>query len=337
MAISQAELKLYKAAQNSDTPASNGGRMSATEVVSGLAANVFPRTTNAERIAGSTKHRKVFYKAAAADDSALVNTRVYLENYTPGDDTFVMFLGTQTNTESDLTGSERKYAVGQLNATVSGGATQVVVDFETGAGAESVVQIGDYIRISDKADPDSAGNEEIVLVSNVGWATDTATIDFSPALSAGYSSTNTRVASLLDVDAALGDVVPTYANFDDTGAGGTFDDVNHLILDSIGTIEQTWTLTFTSGSAFSITGDTLGVLGTGGNTTGGASPNNPDFGEPYFTMNSAGFSGTFATNDVITFQTSPGAVPIWLKRVVPAGAASASNNQAVIAIDGESA
>jgi hypothetical protein len=52
-------------------------------------------------------------------------------------------------------------------------------------------------------------------------------------------------------------------------------------------------------------------------------------------MQSAGFGGTFLAGDLITFTTHPAAVPIWLRRDVPAGAANLTTNEAVIVLDGE--
>lgn len=336
MSVLSSELKLYKAKTNDDT-SSNGGRMSSTQVVAGLAANLFPATGNADRLAGKTNYRKCFYKVAAADNSALINTRVYLENYTPGDDYIVCWLGTHTDTQASITGSEQKYGVGQLSATVLSGVTTIDVDVEDAS--EDIFKNGMFVRISDKADPDSAGNEEIVqLTADATYSTNTATLVFTPALSSGYSNTDTRVASLIDVDAATGDVVGTYTSFTVTTVGdGDFDDTTYpVIVDSIGGVYQQWTINFTSATAYDIVGDVLGTVGSG-TIAGGAAPNNADFSEPYFTLTAAGFSGTWQTGDTITFTTTPASVPIWMKHVVPAGAASISNNKAVVAINGESA
>jgi hypothetical protein len=189
------------------------------------------------------------------------------------------------------------------------------------------------------ADIDATGNEEIVLLDAAPSAAgDVITLSFTPALSNGYTDTATRVASILDVDDALGDLITSYNTFTVASVGtGDYDDTTYPItLDSIATVYEAWTLNFTSATAFDVVGDTLGVVGAG-NVSGGAAPTNADFGAPYFTLPSTGFSGTWQSGDTISFTTVPQAVPLWLKRIVPAGAASTANNKAIIVMDGESA
>ena len=56
MTISSSELKRYKPATITDTPA-NGGKMSAVESVSALKNNVFPDVSEDERTTGVTRYR----------------------------------------------------------------------------------------------------------------------------------------------------------------------------------------------------------------------------------------------------------------------------------------
>lgn len=60
MAVVRAELKVYKSAVFNDQP-TNGGRMSATESPTDVVGNLFLDAPEAERTAGSTKYRKIFY------------------------------------------------------------------------------------------------------------------------------------------------------------------------------------------------------------------------------------------------------------------------------------
>lgn len=333
MSVQASELKMYKAQTNLDGP-SNGGRLSAVEVVSGLSANLFPRVTNSERVAGVTRHRKAFHKVDNPDNINFEIARIFLENYTAGDDRLQMFIGTQTDTENDITGSEDKYAVGALNADVIAGATTLDIAVETGAGAESLFKNGQTIRISDKDDIDAAGNEQIVTINSAPSVVgDIVTITFTPALSVGFTTANnTRIASMIEA----GTVTATFDNFVVTSTLGAYDEVtNPVVVDFIAGIEQVWTLTFTSATAFDIVGDTVGNVGTG-NTTSGAAPTNTDHARPYFTLASAGFSGTFAIGETIVFHTHPACVPVWYKQVVPAGAASIANNKAITVFEGES-
>ncbi|MBF0171737.1 MAG: hypothetical protein HQK87_11755, partial [Nitrospinae bacterium] len=74
MPIQSSELRFYKSATVSDA-SSNGGRMSANEIPDGVKNNVWPDVPQGERLAGSTKFRKVFFKVANDDDIRLINPR----------------------------------------------------------------------------------------------------------------------------------------------------------------------------------------------------------------------------------------------------------------------
>ena len=106
--ITTAELKLYRSAVINDGP-TNGGRMSASEIASGVMANLFPIVQESERVAGSTKYRKVFAKVANIEDLTLYQSKLYLDKITPGQDVITFFPATQTDAQSAITGSERQY------------------------------------------------------------------------------------------------------------------------------------------------------------------------------------------------------------------------------------
>lgn len=334
MSIQRTDIDFFKSVTITDT-GSNGGRMSSTESISGVANNIFPTASQAERLAGSNKYRKMFIKNSEATGLVLQNAKMFIENPTPGDDHVFFFAGTQTNTQADLTGSERLYGSGWLNVTVGSGVTQIDVRVEDGTNYKPF-QNGDLIRISDRANLDASGNAEIVTITGITWVLDIATITFTPALQNGYSATSdaTRVASYLDMS-DIGASVSSAISV--TSTSGTYDDVTYpLELSNISTVEQDWTLTFTTTSQFTIVGNTLGNVGTG-TIGGGAVPDNPDFtGNPYFTLNSSGFGGSWAIGETITFSTSPSSFPIWFRRIIPAGINSISGNQFVFAIEGES-
>lgn len=333
MPISASELKTYKAATNNDS-ASNGGIMTANEAVSGVAGNILPAVTQAELTNGVTRYRKAFRKAANDADLALNNARAFVENFTPGDDRVLLFAGTQTDVQGDLTGSERRYGAGKLNSTVTAGATQIDVLME--AAADDAIQNGDTIRISDMADIDAGtGNEEYRTVSGAPTkAGDVYTITLDSALDNGYDAADTRVASLM----SLGTVQGSYSGFTVTSAGdGAYDDTaNPVEIDHIGAIQEDITLTFTDATNFDIVGSVSGALGSGVISSDTA-PTNSDVGKPYWTLRSAGFSGTWANGDTIEFTTSPAAAALWYEHIVPAGAASLTANQVVVVVDGESA
>lgn len=333
MTVLSSEIKLFKPAEVSDL-ASNGGRLSAVQAVTNTANNVFPDVSEAERAAGEVNYRKLFAKVENPSEEALQNTLLYLEQITPGDDMITIFVGTQTDIQSDITAdgetdSETHYGVGQLDSTVLAGVTSIDVLVEDAA-AETIYRAGDTIRISDIPQLGGAGNEETRTIDSVSFVGNVATINFTGGLANGYSSADTYVSSGLPI----GDIVAQFNSFVVTSAGdGAYDDTN-LTLDSVGTVEDDWTLTFTDATNFDVVGANEGAVGSG--TTGGNfAPNNPDHGAPYFTLGSAGWSGTFQAGDTITFSTVPAARSFWMKRNVPAGSTAIASNLQRTLIRGE--
>lgn len=331
MSIVSTELILRAAATNNDT-ASNGGRMSPIAIVSGVKNNVWPDVPQAERTSGSTKYRKVFWHIANDDDLAMVRPRCFVETPSPGDDSVMFFPGTQTNTQTSITGSERCYGAGLLNAGASAGATSLQVLTEKAS--YNVFRSGDIVRVSNKATvDDTGGTEEYVTVSgSPSYVGDVATIVFTPALQHSYLATVTKVSSVYELASCSG----TVSGWTETGSG-TYNEGSYPVkVDSIGGIQQTWTLTFTSASSFSVVGDTLGLVGTG-NVSSNLQPTNADFAKPYFVMEAAGWGGSWTTGNTVVFTTNPASIPLWEKRVIPAGANSLSGDKVVMGLDGESA
>jgi len=313
MPITSDELKVYKAEDMTDAPTC-GGRMSAHESVTGVRNNIFPDAYDAERTAGSTKYRKVFWKVADPEGLSLMNARIHMTKPSTGEDWVTMFPGTQRDHVTDITGSERQYGVGVLAADVSTGQNTITVTLEDDSLA-GIFQDGDTIWIGDAANFEYHEN---VTVS-ISGSTVTITLQSGDVLLNDYSADTTYVASVITV----AEISTSWDNWSESSSSGAYDETTYPVeLNNIGTVEQTWTITFLNSTQFTCEGDTLGTVGSGDINTD-FSPTNPDFGVPYFTLRAAGWSGTWEAGDTITFQTHPAAFPIWFKRVIPAGAASA--------------
>ena len=313
--------------------ASNGGRMSAVALVDSVKNNVWPDVPQSERTAGSTKYRKLFCHVANDDDLILQSVRAFLEKHSPGDDSVTIFAGTFEDTQADLTGSERAYGTGQLDATVLAAVT--TIDVITEGAALDLFQNGDTVRISDKEGVAGAGNEEYVtLNAATTYAGDVATLTFAEPLANGYAAAATRVASVID----LPDVAASVSGWAESAAGsGTYDEAGSpLALDHIGSVSQLWTITFTGATTFDVTGDQVGSVGSG-STGADFAPNNPDHAKPYFTLLLAGWAGVWANLDTVTFRTDPAGFAVWEKRVIPPGAASLAGNEVTLGVDGASA
>ena len=342
MTIQASELKFYRSQVSSDQT-SNGGRMSTTEIATGVKNNLWPDVPQSERLAGSTKFRKAFLKVASADNLALIDARIFVETPTPGGDRVLFAAGTQTDTQANLTGSERLYGSGGLDTNASTGATTITVNTEGGSG-DGAFANGDLIRISDKLTVDAVtGNAEFIRLaaSNaVSWNGTKATLTFDAGqtLTNSYVAASTRVAAVWEAGTIRG-AVDTWAR--STAAGtydgwnGTNDQPTIVTTDAIGSIEQTWTITFTSASAFTCVGDTVGSVGGGNNTTD-FEPNNADFSRPYFTLPFSGWGGTWASGEMISFKTHPASVALWQKRIIPVNTGSLSGDKVIIGVSGES-
>ena len=336
MPIVAAEIKVYRSSVVNDS-GTNGNRMGNTLVTDNVKNNLLPDVTSSERTAGSTKYRKCFIKFENAAGLAAVTPKVFLEDITTGDDRCAFFAGTHlpTDVQSGI-GSPRLYGAGRLNANVSAGATSITVAVE--AAADALFLNGDTIRISDKQYVDSgSGNEEYATITGtVTYVGNVATIPCSALVNAYTAATPTKVSSVYQP----GTIQPTVSAPVKTSTSGVFNlnntGGNPIVCGPIGGVYDTWTLTFTSATAFGVVGTNTGSVGTG--TTGANfAPNNAAFSSPYFTIPSAAWTGTWANGDTLTFTTTPSAIPVWIKRVVPAAAASLSNNQTTLSIDTESA
>jgi len=315
--IQPEEIKMYKSEVMLDT-SSGGGRMSSSLVASGVRNNIFPDVLETERVNGSTKYRKVFFKVENAQNTVLADSRVYLALPTTGEDYITMFEGTQTDTQADLTGSERNYGGAQLVNDLTAGDTQLVVEVEHTDIANEIFQTGDSIWIGGSVDEELHENITVVSVTDKQI---TIQLQDGDAIQHDFTASDTHVSSLL----VLGDIGVGLENFTVNSTNGTYDNTNNPIqLNSVGTVFDNWTITFTSDSDFTCEGEYTGNVGSG-YITADFSPDNPDFSTPYFTIPSAGWGGTFAANDTVTFTTIPAAKPVWLKRVVVPGMNVTSN------------
>lgn len=333
MTILESELKLYKSSVVDDT-AANGGRMSANLVVSGVSQNVWPNVFKAERDAGSTKYRKLFFKVANDADETGLAAGLHVFLPTAGGDHQMIFAATQRDTQGDITGSERKYGCAYLQSDAAAGSSTLVVTVED-ASLTGMYQSGDTVRVTQQVTLGGAGNlEDLVIASAPVVVGNQVTITTTTLLVNSYTvALGGRVAAIY----SFGNVQCTVDNWVETSAAGTYDEgVFPLIMDNIGTVEQTWTRTHSDATSFTVSGDTLGAVGSG--TIGvNFSPINPDFSKPYFTLEALGNGGTWASGDTIVFQTHPAVIPFWEKRVVPPGCASLSGNKVTVAVELESA
>jgi len=325
------DLKYYLPLTVNNTT-TNGGRMSANQIVSGVLQNVFSHVFKAEREAGSTVYRKIFGKNADDADETLFSAAFCVDGNTLGDDWVCFWPGTQRDTQADITGSERKYGGGLSTTAVTGGSdTTVTVDVKD-ATMTGVFLDGDQVRISDKSSPDSlTGNEQWMTVTGDPSVSGTlVTLTFTAAPTASYAA-GAKVSSIYEA----GDVATSLGTITKSSTSGTYDDSTYpWLLDNIGTTDEDIHIVFTDATHFNVTGDSLGTLGSGVIGTAFVVTNS-SFSKPRFTIPAGFFTGTWATGDTMDRTIHPSAVALWEKKVTPAGASSISNNKITMITSGE--
>ncbi len=150
------------------------------------------------------------------------------------------------------------------------------------------------------------------------YAGNVATVALAEQVAGAYPTATTHVGGVIEG----GDIEPVVSNFDasDTVAG-VFDEVTHPItLGNLGAVEDDWTIAFTSATAFTLSGAVSGQVGVG-SVSEDFAPLNPATQTPFCVIPAAAWSGVWAPGDTVAFTTSPAALPLWFKEIVPAGCA----------------
>jgi len=313
------DLVLYKSAVVSDVGA-NGGRMSSTIVTSNVLNNMFPNITQTERTSGKTRYRKFFFKNKNSANETASTSRFWVSKRSNGGDYFRIKAGTNIDTQADSTAYTDWLGTGYLTVAINPDDTSFTVAFDAATG----VYNGSVIRLSD-----SSGGEEFLTIAAIGgvtWLGNTATIVTTSGAQGTYPATEYGiVCGVVD----LTSIIASADTIVKTSVSGTYDDTTYpFLISNIGSVEDTWTLTFTSATAFTVTGTNTGSLGSGTRSST-FSPVNPNVGtgDYYFSIRASGFGGTFAIGDTITFSTHHSAKSIWIKEVAPALTSAESANQ----------
>jgi hypothetical protein len=330
MSVVSAELKNYRSSTVSEA-ANNGGLMSDVEVISGVSTNLFSNASSNDRANGATYYRKMFMKVANLANETLIKPRIWQDSNTPGMDRVTFFPCSQRFTQGEVTGVEAQYGMGLLSVGIVANAISLIVEVESGP--VPIFRNGSLIRISDKANPFAVGNEAWVSVDQAPVVNgNLVTLHVSTPIPSGFLS-GSKVSSVYEA----ADIKASVVGMTVSSSGGSVPAAwqDHVTLNGIGAQEQNWALNFTSPTAFDIYGDTLGLVGYG--NTSGATPPHMGMGQPFFTLLSSLFVGTFVSGDTITFTTHPAATPIMLRRVIPAGSAVVSGNKVDLYMDGEAA
>jgi hypothetical protein len=223
-----------------------------------------------------------------------------------GDDSIIMFRGTPSNLESDLTGLERKYGIGYLATNLNSGQTSLTVDIENAD--DNLFVSGDTIYITDGVREEF---QENVIVSKLSTS---VLILLTNGSINNYQFKNTCVSSVVKV----GDIEASYTTPVIESANGSWN--NTLDLDLDGAIDERWTIRFMSNSAFLCTGARLGTVGYGSLESEFAPTHIVDgVPKPYFILPAQSLRGSWQIGETFVFSTVSPTVSIWFRRTLKSG------------------
>lgn len=323
---------VFRAPQTISDAASNGGRMTNTVIPEAKNA-IFPDVRQAERLAGSDRYRKVFVHFAGDGDA--MDVKIVPFAPTPAGDTAVIYLGSQEDTQDVFTAAlpPRAYGAAIVVGSLQAGADTITVQLEPGAPV--IFAPGDLIYITNKANVSDPGGAELYATVASAGAPDanlqqTLTLTAPAPYQVDDGHGTVRAASVLQAGDALASIV----NVVPTTASGAVDATAYS-RSPIGAVFDDWTLTFLSPTTFACSGSRTGPLSQTGQVGTAYLPVNTNAGAPYFYLQPGFLGGTWAAGETVTFRTMPAAVPLWLRRIVPAGTATFALNRFDLLIDFE--
>ncbi|GAD62642.1 hypothetical protein [Aquipseudomonas alcaligenes] len=106
------------------------------------------------------------------------------------------------------------------------------------------------------------------------------------------------------------------------------------VITNKGAIDGKWALVFTSGTAYQVVEEKLGVITTG-NITSDCAPINPLTGEPYFLIKKEGWGSGWAAANAVRFNTDAALGPLWVIRTVISGQGTVDDDQFKLQIRGD--
>jgi hypothetical protein len=216
---------------------------------------------------------------------------------------------------------------------VNGGDSQTVTLVDDG---RTAAQVATMINAGTTGCTASASGTKVKIVTDDYYAENSiqvlsdSTADTVLGLdnSVHYGTTGTVVAGVLE----LGTIAASHSTPVKTSPLGTFTD--NIVNYDLGACYDTFTVTFSSATAFTVAGAAEGSLGAGVISTVFKPAH---WGSYYFEIPTSCWGGTWANGDTLVFITYPSAKGIWFKNVVPALTAAYDGNKASFTLDGETA
>jgi hypothetical protein len=321
MTITKEQIKFYKPMYVNDS-LTNGGRIGTTWMVDEALNNLFRNIQSDERASGIDLYRKFFIKNENSADIALENPRLFISNISSGEDYFQIAMGTNVDFQSSASGYSDWYGSGVLSENSASGTTSLSIECKQSSGFPS-----DCFVMLD----DGSQTEEVQLSGSPVWDNGIATVNIVGSLVSSFDRLTTIVSAVL----YLNNITPTVTDWEELTIAGTYDETNFpVILYNVGSIVESWTLTFISATEFTVTGAVTGSLGNGTIIANFIPENVIGY---YFNLNKYGWGGSWQAGESIRFKTTHAAQGIWVKESVPAGAGSQLTNLLTVTLQGESA
>lgn len=207
MAITTNDIK-FKLPKAVNDLASNGGRISNNNTDN----KVFPFVSGAERVAGITRYRKLFFKNEQKTvgnlvDLTLYDAKVYMETISPGDDYYRLIHNSgahATDVQDDIDGLTAWAGVGILNVDVVGPETNFDIDCEHASGFEDA----SVICIAYK-DTNGTVHREIVDLTSKTWNGLTASLVTAGITNSYERAYDTKTATIFS-ETTIGAATATY-------------------------------------------------------------------------------------------------------------------------------
>jgi hypothetical protein len=163
--------------------------------------------------------------------------------------------------------------------------------------------------------------------------TSTITVEYAWTVTPDATSVFEIIKTNVCMCVSVGDVGCAYNTVVKTSTSGTFTAANNLKLFPVGTRDESWTLLFSSSTAFSITGAYIGNVAGSYNINGVARPANGS--SYYFEIATGAWGGTFQAGDTVTFNTVSASKSVWIKETVPAACSPHLANSVDIGVSGD--
>jgi hypothetical protein len=212
-----------------------------------------------------------------------------------------------------------RYTIGSVQYTATDNGSGAITGTNLSSG--TVNYDTGIVALTFQTAPDNSTNITVDYTQRSwSWSGNVCTINVQEQIANAYSTSNTYCS----VGIEAGDIMSSLTDKTVVSASGTFDEIKPTLY-NLGTVEDTWTITFTSSTAFTCSGTVEGSVGTG-SINAQFAPTNSNVGQPFFTIPTNAWGGTWAANDTAQFKSHPAAAALWVREVVPANTSQYSDN-----------